>query len=144
MLSTIRTIFTFNKNLTLDLPSALTWVFLYNHEGPCGVVLCSLEVMIIKKHLLSDFSSIWFSSLSLWCLLPPGCATGLPMYFSASWLNSSFFSWITAHSSQLLSTEVCLWEREAPQPTVQCVILLMCLLAVCKLVSVFHLSFPML
>lgn len=54
MSSTIRTIFTFNKNLTLLLPSALTWVFLYNHEGPCGVVLCSLEMMIIKKHLLSD------------------------------------------------------------------------------------------
>lgn len=88
MLSTIRTIFTFNKNLTLDLPSALTWVFLYNHEGPCGAVLCSLEMMIIKKHLLSDFSSIWLS-LPLWSLSRPGCSTGLSIFFSTSSLNSS-------------------------------------------------------
>lgn len=83
MLSTIRTIFTFNKNLTLGLPSALTWVFLYNHEGPCGVILCSLETMIIKKHLLSDFFfffSIWLS-LPLWSLSPPGYATGLSVSF---------------------------------------------------------------
>lgn len=55
LLSTIRTIFTFNKNLTLDLPSALTWLFPYNHKGPCGLILCFLGTMIIKKHLLSDF-----------------------------------------------------------------------------------------
>lgn len=103
MLSTIRTIFTFNKNLTLPLPSALTWVFLYNHEGPCGVVLCSLEMMIIKKHLLSDyyyFFSIWLS-LCLWSLSSPGCATGLPFvffFFPASSLNSSIL--LLNHSTQ--------------------------------------------
>lgn len=80
MLSTIRTIFTFNKKLTLGLPSALTWVFLYNHEGPRGVILFSLEMMIIKKHLLSDFSSIWLS-LPLWTLFPSGHATGFSIFF---------------------------------------------------------------
>lgn len=80
MLSTIRTIFAFNKNLTLDLPSALTWVFLYNHRGPCGVILCFLEMMIIKRHLLSDVSSIWLP-LPLWCLSLLGYTTGLSILF---------------------------------------------------------------
>lgn len=98
MLSTIRTILAFNKNLTLGLPSALTWVFLYNHEGPCGVILFSLEMMIIKKHLLSDFSSIWLS-LPLWSLLPSGCATGFSVFFFCVLLvNSSVL--LVNHSTQ--------------------------------------------
>lgn len=97
MLSTKRTIFTFNKNLTLGLPSALTWVFLYNHEGPCGVILFSLEMMIIKKHLLSDFSSIWLS-LPFWSLLPSGCAAGFSVFFGALLVNSSVL--LVNHSTQ--------------------------------------------
>lgn len=100
MLSTIRTIFAFNKKLTLGLPSALTWGFLYNHEGPCGVILFSLEMMIIKKHLLSDFSSIWLS-LPLWSLFPSGCATGFSVFFfffCALLVNSSVL--LVNHSTQ--------------------------------------------
>lgn len=150
MLSTIRTILAFNKNLTLGLPSALTWVILYNHEGPCGVILFSLEMMIIKKHLLSDFSSIWLS-LPLWSLLPSGCATGFSVFFCVCyWWIPLFFWWITAHSSPafiycwIWLPEVYLWQREAAQPTVQCVILLMFLLAQGKFMAVSHLSLPML
>lgn len=142
MLSTIRTIFTFNKNLTLPLPSALTWVFLYNHEGPCGVVLCPLEMMTIKKHLLSDyyyyFFSIWLS-LRLWSLSSPGYATGLPFVFFFllhRWIPP-FFCWITALRSPnyiyhyVVLAGVCLWARE-----------LMCLLDECTVLVAFCLSFP--
>lgn len=147
MLSTIRTIFTFNKNLTLGLPSALTWVFLYNHEGPCGVILCSLETMIIKKHLLSDFFfSIWLS-LPLWSLSPLGCATGLSISFC---IITEFLcsSGEPQHTAAQLSPTVMLGMlglfagREAAQPMIQSLGLAMCLLAVCMLLAGCHLGFP--
>lgn len=99
MLSTIRTIFTFNKNLTLGLPSALTWVFLYNHEGPCGVILCSLETMIIKKHLLSDFFFLHLIIPSPLVSLPSWMRNGTFHFFLHHHWIPLFFWWTTAHSS---------------------------------------------
>lgn len=108
MLSTISTIFALNKKLTLGLPSALTWVFLYNHEGPCGVILFSLEMMIIKKHLLSDFSSIWLS-LPLWSFLD--VQLDFLYFFGALLVNSSvlFVNHSTQQSSFYLLLDWASW-----------------------------------